>query len=109
MPGQLRRGIPWTVVVVHAAIVGLSVVALVVVSTVYYTPDANIGAGLVLMWIAALGLPWSLPILTGSVQIPETIPAWLQAGVFVLCAVMNVLVHAGIVFAVHRMRRPSQR
>lgn len=70
----------------------------------YSTPDANIGYGLGLLWAAVWGLPWSIwPLMTDSASIP------VQIAVFTACALLNVVLHAGVWAWLLRRRRARQQ
>lgn len=63
---------------------------------------ANIGAGLALLLIGGLGLPWSLLDLMG------VLPNWRQpaeTSFLVTCALLNVLLHGALSLFLMRRRR----
>jgi hypothetical protein len=85
-----KRNVP---LAVHACVVAL-LIGVFAVMAAQPVIGANIGAGLVLLVIMALGLPWSLPF-------------WVDPGNVLLQiapAVLNVVVHAVIRSAVRRLR-----
>lgn len=87
-----------TNVAIHAAlVVGLAVgYAILVVSAANDpdTPDANIGAGIVFLPLAGLGLPWSLVVFTGAIETSRDYGwDWLEFAVVVACASVNVAIH----------------
>lgn len=70
------------------------------------SPDANIAAGLGILWIAALGLPWSMLMFLDPYYygLPE-------AGVVLIlttCAFLNVAVHARLMVRRHRRRNAAK-
>jgi hypothetical protein len=78
----------------HAAVVAVPLAAFAVLVALHDPADgANIGAGLVLLPLLVLGLPWSLPALADlSVlgAVPEVVRYLLHLGP----AVLNVALHA---------------
>jgi hypothetical protein len=64
------------------------------------TPDANIGAGLALLWLTALGLPWS-----GVAYAPDPDTAWLAVALGT--ALLNLGIHALLWRLAGRRRDPS--
>jgi hypothetical protein len=62
-------------------------------------PDANIGAGLALLWLGALGSPWTWPLFSAEVFGPLVV-AGLVAG-----ALLNLLLHAVVPTLVVRLRK----
>ena len=62
-------------------------------------PDANIGAGLALLWLTGLGLPWAWPI-WGSDDPFGTLGTLGIVG----AALLNLMLHAGLVAAVRSWR-----
>lgn len=84
--GKQRRWLATIALLAHAGLVlvGLGYYLLSVYA--YSTPDANIGAGLGLLWLAFFGFPWSIPIFGNDI---DGQAVWLVA-----CAVANVVAHA---------------
>lgn len=71
-------------------------------------PDANIGAGLAIMWTALFGLPWSIPI-----WMIADLDAWsgnVNELVYAALALLNVALHAALMrWLYRRVVRRSQR
>lgn len=73
----------------HAVAIGL-VLLYTGVTEAHPTPDANIGAGMGMMGLAALGLPWSLFNLLGMFgDVPDIAESLLYASF----AMLNLVLH----------------
>lgn len=84
--------------IVHTLLLGAGLFALV------DARDENIAAGAVLLLLAVLGLPWSLPILLGvSIDWLDELSEWQYYSLYGLCGLINLILHAVIVHA-HRAR-----
>lgn len=77
----------------HAALLFL-VAAFTLVSAIDNPPDANIGLGLGLFALGGLGAPWSLPVLLDDQMMLDS---WVYVGVATVTAILNLLIHAGLV------------
>ncbi len=58
--------------------------------TLDVTLDANIGAGMAILWSATAGLPWSIPFFMGSGYGSDVHEVTIYTG----CALFNVALHA---------------
>jgi thiol:disulfide interchange protein len=97
---------PW----IHLSLV-LAGVAWWVMSVIQYgtwgtSPDANIAAGLGLMWITAFGLPWSLlmfldPYYYGLPEVGVIL-------ILTVCALLNVAIHARLMARRHHQRAAAE-
>lgn len=74
----------------HAVLVAL-VVAFALAAAVNDPPDANIGLGLALLALGALGAPWSLPVLLAE---STSLDSVLYVTVAVAGALLNLVLHA---------------
>jgi hypothetical protein len=54
-------------------------------------PDANIGAGLALLWLGAIGSPWTWPLWTVPDVFGPLGTAWIIAA-----ALLNLVLHATV-------------
>ena len=87
----------------HAIVVGV-LVLLFGLAVLGSDGTANIGAGIVLLPILALGLPWTLPIwLDTSWVDPLPGPVWTLVNLGP--AILNVLLHAAWRLRRHRVAR----
>ncbi len=92
-------------VTVHAALIAVIVLLLTWAELTHHVEgDANIGAGIVVLLLAACGLPWSFYVLQAPRWMNE-LPLWQADVVWALPAVLNVLLHLGIVFAYNQRQR----
>lgn len=87
---------------VHAILLAL-VVGYIGLSALQGTPDANIGLGLGMLALGALGAPWTLPLL-GSDDV--TVDSGLFLAVAACGAALNLALHA---VAVGRWRERCRR
>lgn len=105
-----RRRPVWTALLaVHAApVLVLIALFLALVLPTLGQPDANIGAGIALLPLLVLGVPWSLPQIIDPYQLDSTTRA-LGFLAFLGPAVLNVVLHAAVHVVVGRRRaRRSQ-
>ena len=91
-----RRRPSWGLVYTHGGVVAV-LLALFTILVVLADPagGANIGAGIALLPVLALGLPWSLPVLINPYSfdaVPELVWYLLHLGP----AVFNVALHAAV-------------
>jgi hypothetical protein len=86
--------------IVHVAIVAILAVVLAVVTGSHDTPDANIGAGLVLLPLIALGLPWSLLYFVLPIELDDA-----STLVYVLASIAPAVLNIVVVQLVLRWRR----
>jgi hypothetical protein len=94
----------WGVVIHAAAVVLLSAPFIWRVVT-YSGPDADIGAGLLLLPILALGLPWTIPFVVDPYAYDGLAPVvWYS--LVIGPAVVNVIIHA---LLTHLIRRNTAR
>lgn len=70
--------------------------------------DANLGGGLAILFLALLGLPWSIYLIQGGNWMGD-IPVWQQDVVWALPAVLNVVLHLGAVAAITHFRGQQAR
>jgi len=89
--------------IVHVAIVAILAVVLAVVTGSHDTPDANIGAGLVLLPLIALGLPWSLLYFVLPIELDDA-----STLVYVLASIAPAVLNIVVVQLVLRWRRRSR-
>jgi hypothetical protein len=86
--------------IVHVALVAILAVVLAVVTGSHDTPDANIGAGLVLLPLIALGLPWSLLYFVLPISLDDA-----STLVYVLASIAPAVLNIVVVQLVLRWRR----
>jgi hypothetical protein len=80
---------------IHGVVVAVFVGFFLVVNALPYDGiGANIGAGLTLLPVLVLGLPWTAPVFAGAIHPPPG-PLWYL--VMVGPAVFNVALHAAVV------------
>lgn len=82
----------WTHVTVLALVGGY-----IALSALFSTPDANIGLGLGLLMLGALGAPWTLPALLAD-------RLTLDSGPFVVLAIVGALLNLALHAAVSHWR-----
>lgn len=89
--GMTRR----VLLIVHIAVVAALMVALAVMTAGHDGPDANIGAGLVLLPLIALGLPWSLVFFFDPYSFDDA-PTAVYVLASIAPAVVNIVLHWAI-------------
>jgi hypothetical protein len=96
----------WIAVSSHAAVVAGLLVLLLVATAVHDGPDANIGAGAAGLALLALGLPWTLGVITDAPALHDAGGA-VRALVMLGPAVLNVGI--GVLLACWRGRVARRR
>jgi hypothetical protein len=86
--------------ILHVALVAILAVVLAVVTGAHDSPDANIGAGLVLLPLIALGLPWSLLYFVLPISLDDA-----STLVYVLVSIAPAVLNIVVVQLVLRWRR----
>ncbi len=84
------------VVAVFTAVLAVTLRGLVI--------GANIGAGLVMLAIAVLGMPWSLLVLNGVISEERD---FAETSLFITFALANVLIHGLLALWLTRSRRSN--
>ncbi len=85
----------------HATGVALGVLYFALSVMVHDAPDANIGAGLALLWLMVCGSPWSWPLFMHDDLSGD---AWVIA--ILALAALNLVLHAAIPTIYHHLRGP---
>lgn len=96
--------------VAHAGLVlGLTLLFLIVADLGHAPSGVNLGAGLLLLPLLPLGLPWSLPMITDPYRFDPAAETLAHA-LILAPAVLNVALHglALAVFVVVRKRRRAR-
>ena len=94
----------WPVVTlaIHAAVLTAVTAYLALALQTATVADANIGAGMALLGLAGLGLPWSLLALFGVVDVQRQS---FETALLITFALGNVVLHAILALFMTRRRR----
>lgn len=101
----MPRALPRLLLLIHALLVLLFLVAFLVMTGGDPAPDANIGAGLVGLALLGLGLPWSLLHQLIDSATFDDFPRAVRIVLMFGPAVLNVVVHSVFVLALERRDR----
>lgn len=104
-----REGGIWVgVFAAHAGLVlGLTLLFLIVADLGHAPAGVNLGAGLLLLPLLPLGLPWSVPVIIDPYRFDPAAENLAHALIFAPAA-LNVVLH-GLVLAVFRVVRRRRR